>query len=79
MEGLTPGRIVHFVADWESAQGQHRPAIIVSLPDPSGTDANLQVFKDLNLDPNPMPTFWVERVSYSETAEPGTWHWIERS
>ena len=44
MDGLTEGRIVHYVMP----NGQHRPAIVVQVWDytgPSGT-SNLQVFTD---------------------------------
>lgn len=84
MEGLTEGRICHFVM----ADGQHRPAIVVRVwktgeaDYPDGT-VQLQVFTDGSNDPGvgrDQGTIWKTSVhSDEETKSPGTWHWIERA
>ncbi len=86
MEGLTPGRIVHYVAygtpGGEYQAGAHRAAIVAEvLPSydvqPDGTPAReegtciLMVINPTGIHFNTAP--------YSETHEPGTWHWIERA
>lgn len=98
MDGLTEGRMVHYVLDepYGAIPSEHRPAIVVKVWNPDGT-ANLQVFLDGSNDwlrieaqrkgSNPEPeltpvppyTLWRTSVKYSEGAEPGTWHWIERA
>lgn len=81
MEGLTEGRIVHFVTEW----GEHRPAIVVKVwRDLQGSPpgySNLQVFSDGSNDgdwgrPN---VVWETAVSFSEEPKPHTWHWIKRA
>lgn len=90
MEGLTEGRIVHYVLP----NGEHRPAIVVRVwRDQSGVCegyANLQVFTDGG---NDAPAFssdwdkgaaaegimWKTSVCYDENKAPGTYHWIERA
>lgn len=91
MEGLTEGRIVHYVLP----NRQHRPAIIVKvwrLHNPANNleyilpndgYSNLQVFMDsdseaIQNDAMP-PISWRTGVTYSENFEPGTWHWIEKA
>lgn len=80
MEGLTPGRMVHYVVDGGDGMGEHRPAVVVSLAEdgPEGA-ANLAVFVDLDKDRLPIDTLWRPNVPFSETGEPATWHWIERA
>lgn len=90
MEGLTEGRIVHYVLP----NGEHRPAIVVKvwrvadgdvpgvLPPSSGC-SNLQVFTDSDAegkynDQLP-PILWRTSVVYAEDCRPGTWHWIEKA
>jgi len=51
MEGLTVGRIVHYVLESGRSKGEHRPAIVVrdwSNPELPGSDGmvQLQVFTD---------------------------------
>jgi hypothetical protein len=95
MEGLTEGRIVHFVL----AENEHRPAIVVKvwrvrleeggeLIPPENGCCNLQVFTDGTNDryhkqhlPNGFESgiAWKTSVVYSESNEPGTWHWIEKA
>lgn len=84
-EGLTEGRIVHYVAVTESGQVQHRPAIIVRVwRDPEGVPGgavNMQVFTDSNGKDNDglPPVMWKTSVMYDESGKPGTWHWIEKA
>jgi hypothetical protein len=93
MDGLTEGRMVHFVMP----DGTHAPAIVVKVWNASGL-TNLQVITDgsnaLPYTPEEKEKFrgqgmdletvkhghvWVTSRSYSETPEPGTWHWIEKA
>jgi hypothetical protein len=92
IDGLTEGRIVHFVMP----NGEHRPAIVVRVwgSGPCEGYANLQVFTDGSNDATELPTdesplpydqvkagmVWVTSVCPDdETKAPGTWHWIERA
>lgn len=90
MEGLTEGRIVHFVLD----EIEHRPAVVVKvwrMPDgspPENGCCNLQVFTDGSNDryhreylPNGFESgvAWLTSRLYSEDKVPGTWHWIEKA
>lgn len=94
MEGLTEGRIVHYVLP----NGEHRPAIVVRVwryHDPDVVDqdgapllnprngcSNLQVFMDADAEAKyndeMLPVSWRTSVTYSGENEPGTWHWIEK-
>lgn len=85
MQGVTEGRIVHYVLSKdrgdvaESSHGQHRPAIIVRTFDglrEQGT-VNLQVFCDGGNDGSAM--LWKTSVLHDPDGAPGTWHWIERA
>lgn len=82
MEGLTEGRIVHYVLPDGSSAGEHRAAMIARVWDRSSGYVNLWVFQDGTNDGvaySHLPT-WVTSVRYSEdTAERRTWHWIERA
>lgn len=88
MEGLTEGRIVHYVLPKRpdiKTEGAHRPAIVVLVCPkewgyPEGA-ANLQVFLDGTNDHSSYDgtTLWATSVQYSEDPQPGTWHWIERA
>lgn len=95
MEGLTEGRIVHYVLQ----NGEHRPAIVVKVwqqsdYDPEGNVSglpkspengcsNLQVFMDSDAEgkynDQMLPISWRTSVLYSEEKEPSTWHWIEKA
>lgn len=94
MEGLTEGRVVHYVMP----DGKHCPAIIVRNWDELAGTSNLTVFPDWNndagyteadkqalrdqgIDPEEVKRglFWKTSVVYSEDKEPNTWHWIERA
>ena len=73
----TTGRMVHFVMP----NGKHRPAIVVEPWGGLGA-VNLQVFPDGSNDGAGVANVeWRTSVKYdnSETPEPGTWHWPERS
>lgn len=87
MEGLSEGRIVHYVL----SNGEHRPAIVVrnwSNPEIPGSDGmvNLIVFSDGSNDSGAVSgnvseqgLFWATSAHYgSEGTEHHTWHWPER-
>lgn len=86
MDGLTEGRIVHYVLP----NGAHRPAIVVQVWSQTTGTSNLQVFLDGTNDKtsfdgveNPPDVskgmMWGLSATYSETPTPGTWHWIEKA
>jgi hypothetical protein len=86
MDGLTEGRIVHFVLP----SGVHRPAIIVAVWNQTTGTSNLQVFLDGTNDKgafdgveNPPDVskgiMWGLSADYSETPRPHSWHWIEKA
>lgn len=76
IEGLTTGRIVH----WVNERGIHRPAIIVNVLDAVVGACTLQVFVDGYNDgfPADQGTMWASG-SYNKNAELFSWHWIERA
>jgi len=88
MEGLTEGRMVHYVMP----SHEHRPAIVVRVWDHNGNTgtSNLTVFVDgrndvkveeVDFDPK-NPDVLLMRctsVRYCEVPEPFTWHWIEKA
>jgi len=87
MEGLTEGRIVHFVLLDGPHAGEHRPAIVVKVwrkgdgSPPDNGYSNLVVFMDGT---NDGPHFggcihWATSVEYSAEPLPRTWHWIEKA
>jgi hypothetical protein len=92
MEGLTEGRIIHYVLNEGPDKGQHRPAVIVRVwrsntPEggskaPENGCSNLQVFTDSDADrkynDELPPVMWKTSVLYDENCAPGTWHWIEK-
>lgn len=95
MEGLTEGRVVHFVC----ADGEHRAATIVKVWDHTTGVANLQVATDGTNDYLRLMPFaghqiytdgasalvvpshvWITSVHFDgDGAEARTWHWIERA
>lgn len=85
MEGLTAGRIVHYVLPEGPSKGEHRPAIVVRVwgqyEDAEGVPLiQLQVFTDGLNDGFTAGTEWRTSVHHDPTGEqPGTWHWIERA
>lgn len=84
MDGLTEGRIVHFVMP----NGVHRPAMVVHVWDKRSGYVNLQVFTD-GMNDNIMNTvendfssglYWATSIYPDETEKkPGSWHWIEKA
>lgn len=89
MEGLTEGRIVHFVLPDGPHAGEHRPAIVVRVwrkgdgTPPDNGYSNLLVFLDGSNDAGASgearPLLWATSIEYSEDPKPRTWHWIERA
>lgn len=87
MDGLTVGRIVHYVLPTGRSAGEHRPAMVVrtwGTPTADYTPAvQLQVFTDSTNDfehnqSGANGLLWATSVSYSAESHPGTWHWPER-
>lgn len=93
MQGLTNGRIVHYVMQADdyteegcyagSGRAHHRPAIVVEnwgndKGDSNSPAVNLIIFADAPNDGHPSGTFCRTSVCYSEGKEPGTWHWPEK-
>lgn len=87
MEGLTEGRIVHFVLPDGPHAGEHRPAVVVKVwrrgdgSPPDNGYSNLLVFMDGTND-GAQFSGYVNRqtsIEYSEEPRPRTWHWIERA
>lgn len=77
MEGLTVGRMVHYVAygtpGGEYAAGAHRAAIVAEVKNPSVGECVLMVI-------NPTGAHWnTAKFKDSGYNEPGTWHWIEKA
>jgi hypothetical protein len=90
MEGLTEGRVVHYVMDRGRYQGEHRPATVVKVWRGADGQAQangvcqLQVLYDGTNDiPDAVGAhmFWATSVIYADPAEnkPGSWHWPERA
>lgn len=93
MEGLTEGRIVHYVLNEGNGKGQHRPAVVVRVwritgegnikTPPENGCSNLQVFTDSDehqkYNDELPPVMWATSVIYDENCAPGTWHWIEKA
>lgn len=85
MEGLTEGRIVHYVL----SNGEHRAAIVVRVFEPGKPLglANLIVFSDGSNDRGAVfgnvseqGLFWATSAHYDpEGTTHHTWHWIEKA
>lgn len=87
MDGLTEGRIVHYVLP----NNDHRPAVVVRVWNKEEGYVNLQVFTDGSNDRYAYPDvvgsilddidrgiMWVTSVYPDlEDKKPNTWHWIE--
>ena len=75
MEGLTVGRIVHYVAygtpGGEYQAGAHRAAIVADVKDAAEGVCVLLVVNPTGIHFNTAP--------YSEEPKPGTWHLVERA
>jgi hypothetical protein len=83
--GLSEGRAVHYVlseGDLPESQkhcaGRHCAAIVVRVWSNYSGCSNLTVFPDHSNDGFAGATYWALSRMYSETKEPGTWHWPER-
>lgn len=81
MDGLTEGRIVHYVMP----DHKHRPAIITQVFNPDGL-INVRVFTDGANDTNSIGWHtehpdWVTSIKFDDNSSPevNTWHWIERA
>lgn len=87
MDGLTEGRMVHYVLPEEElcrSAGEHRPAIIVKVWGKESGVINLQVLTDASNDydkghAGASGMFWATSIQYSEDPLPNTWHWMERA
>lgn len=87
VEGLTEGRIVHFVprartaGEYNSTHNpeSHMPAIVVRVWDKEIGSVNLQVFTDNSNDGFNENVVWRTCVVYSEEPKPYTWHFLERA
>jgi hypothetical protein len=79
--GLSVGRVVHYVvAEGEGHVGGHRKADIAGVP--AGETENETGTATLLVIPYPrddsrVDAYFIDAL-YSESAEPGTWHWPER-
>jgi hypothetical protein len=65
MDGLTTGRVVHYVNDSET----HEPSVVVEVYDKDAGYVRLRNFSDLLL----------YACTYSEKRGKNTWHWPEKS
>lgn len=85
MDGLTEGRMVHYVA----YNNRHLASIVIgySIPPKIGdaqidpVSADLAVFTNM-ANVNGIKNFGLQfhqGINYSENKEPGTWHWIEKA
>ena len=73
MDGLTTGRIVHYVMPNQV----HRPAVVVNVGDEEKGVVNLMVFTDPGLDGEGIR--YSTDVEHSEDPAVNTWHWIEKA
>lgn len=85
MEGLTAGRIVHYVMN-DGHKPDHRAAIVINTRPrkaASEEEVNLVVFsrghaEDMQGDNHGASRIF-DNVPYDENQSRGTWHWIERA
>jgi hypothetical protein len=70
---VTPGRMVNYVMKRNNvAPAEILPAVTVTIKSTETDDTvGMHVF------PASQGVIWKENVSYSDTKEPGTWHWPE--
>lgn len=75
MEGLTVGRMVHYVA-YGTPKGEylpeHRAAVVTAVEDQENGIVSLAVL-------NPTGLFFNQHLKYDAEGASGTWHWIERA
>jgi hypothetical protein len=85
MDGLTEGRMVHYVA----YNNRHLASIVIGYEIPPKVEdvqvdpvtADLAVFTNMR-NVNGIKNFGLQfhqEIVYSESKEPGTWHWIEKA
>lgn len=87
MEGLTEGRIVHYVLPDGPHAGEHRPAIVVKVwrsndgTPPANGYSNLVVFMDGTNDGAQFGgcLHWATSVEHDADRRMRTWHWIEKA
>lgn len=83
MEGLTEGRIVHYVLPDGPSAGEHRAAVIVkvwrNVASACQGYCNLMVFLDGANDGTASYLLWKTSKCYSDGKELDTWHWIEKA
>ena len=86
IHGLAPGRMVRAVVRGAYNPGQPpviRPAIVVDVTQLENGVCNLQIFTDGEND-RPLlrgqsaNLVWGVSYQYSETRDPGSWHWPDR-
>ncbi len=80
MEGLTVGRVVHWVNDLGlNPTPKHMAAMVVHVWDSERGLVNLFVPPDsYNVQNSPLTPTSVQYADASEN-RPGTWHWIEKA
>lgn len=78
MKGLTVGRMVHFVLmDNPKGGSDHRAGVVNEVHDDEFGTAGITIFlQEGDYSPHGLHTRQVIGT-YSETMEPGSWHWIE--
>lgn len=80
MDGLTEGRMVHYVPS--DAPDEHRAAVVCRVWSKAEGMVNLKVFWDGENDAKRQDysvTGWVTSRRYDENMAPSTWHWIEKA
>lgn len=70
MDGLTVGRMVHFVNE----MGTHKAAIVSFVLDHESGIVDLHVMQQ----DTTQPIILVRGIEHSDDARPLSWHWIER-
>ncbi len=83
MDGVIEGRIVHYVPTGVSGDGfrqpgdRHIPGMVCRVIDAGQGIVNIRLSCDGRSDNPGGRAEHVVGVRYSESMEPGTWHWIE--
>ena len=81
MEGLTVGRMVHYVAygtpGGEYQAGAHRAAIVAQVND--ATQEQMELGECVLMVVNPTGIHFNTARFDPHTKRPGTWHWIEKA
>ena len=77
MDGLTEGRMVHYVTEF----GYHLAAIVTKIWNTDGmVNLNVQVPGDgVNGSYESAPVERKTSVDFSDYPKPNTWHWIEKA